>query len=113
MPEVQHVFMAEWIPYKQKHLMELELSEECCLFADACKVFSDDRECVRHGGACVSCLTSTSQFDFLSWNVLLSLLFGLEARLRIFQSRCGDLMVDSPASPSVAYIQILLPFRER
>ena len=59
-PEVRHAFMAEWIPYKQKHLMELELSDDCCLFADACKVFTDDRECVRHGAACVPCLTNHS-----------------------------------------------------
>jgi len=51
-----HQLMSEWIPFKQRHLETLlsALGEDgqCCIFADATKVFGDDRECIRHQACC-------------------------------------------------------------
>ena len=53
------MFLSEWIPFKQNHLKRMctQLNtRDPCLFSDATKVFSDERECVRHNDACVSWL---------------------------------------------------------
>ena len=53
--QATHEFMAEWIPFKQRHVHEVLKEagvETCCLFHDATKVFGEDRECVIHGEAC-------------------------------------------------------------
>ena len=50
-PKAKHCFMSELVAFKQKFLMEAFKGtefEDCCLFSDATKVFTDDRDCVRH-----------------------------------------------------------------
>ena len=49
--EVKHCFMSEVVQFKQKFLLEAFNGDEfndCCLFSDATKVFTDERECLRH-----------------------------------------------------------------
>lgn len=50
--KAKHSFMAEWIPFKQKFIMNAVQDHGCCLFSDATKIMSDDRECVRHSKCC-------------------------------------------------------------
>ena len=48
--------MAEWIPFKQKFLMNqlsIDGDDSTCLFADATKVFNEERKCLRHESGCV------------------------------------------------------------
>ena len=52
--QVKHEFLCEWIGFKQRHLLDLVSDQECCLFGDATKVFTDDRHCLRHDACCVS-----------------------------------------------------------
>ena len=52
--QVDHLFLCEWIPWKQRHLQEMvkNKNDECCIFADASKVFTEERHCVRHEECC-------------------------------------------------------------
>ena len=67
--QVQHCFMAEMEPFKQKFLLgvfEHEKYRDCCLFSDATKVFTEERDCVRHSkkGVCVSCHVHSGSICF-------------------------------------------------
>ena len=56
--QVHHCFMSENVPFKQRHLqgmLEIDGSN-CCIFHDATKVCTDERECVVHRGCCETCL---------------------------------------------------------
>lgn len=56
--------MAEWIPWKQQNLINTldavahvdESQNHTCIFADATKVFGDERSCVRHRESCETSL---------------------------------------------------------
>ena len=52
--QVQHCFMAENVPFKQRHLQGILEADGsgCCIFHDATKVCTDDRECIVHHGCC-------------------------------------------------------------
>ena len=52
--------MSEIESFKQKFLLgalDTHEYQDCCLFSDATKVFTEERECVRHSvvGKCESC----------------------------------------------------------
>ena len=56
--EVQHRFMSEITAFKQKFLLDVfndKMFDQCCLYADATKVFSDERQCLRHAPASGQC----------------------------------------------------------
>ncbi|CAL1159882.1 unnamed protein product [Cladocopium goreaui] len=54
----KHCFMSEVVQFKQKFLLEAFKGndfDDCCLFSDATKVFTDERECLRHKGRTAPC----------------------------------------------------------
>lgn len=56
--KAKHCFMSEVVQFKQKFLLEAFKGndfDDCCLFSDATKVFTDERECLRHKGRTAPC----------------------------------------------------------
>ena len=85
-PKVQHQFMAEVSPVKQRFLLNaFSHLPDCCLYSDAKKVFTDDRACLKHGNqACVPWKTWTYWISIL---VLIYMYSIVMKRLNIYTNQ--------------------------